>query len=111
VHGHSSHHPRPIELYRGKVVLYGCGDFVDDYEGIPGHEEFRDDLRLLYFATVDAGTGWLAGLRMVPMQTRGMRLRAASRTDAEWLRAVLDSVGAGARVDMGCDGVLTLRCC
>jgi poly-gamma-glutamate synthesis protein (capsule biosynthesis protein) len=111
VHGHSSHHPRPIELYRGKVVLYGCGDFVDDYEGIPGHEEFRDDLRLLYFVTVDAGTGQLAGLRMVPMQTRGMRLRAASRADAEWLWGVLGSVCAGARVDLGCDGVLTLRCC
>src|SRR5439155_5584404 len=23
VHGHSSHHPRPIEVYRGKLILYG----------------------------------------------------------------------------------------
>ena len=37
VHGHSSHHPRPIELYRGRLVLYGCGDFIDDYEGIGGY--------------------------------------------------------------------------
>ena len=36
VHGHSSHHPRPIEVYRGKLILYGCGDLVDDYEGIRG---------------------------------------------------------------------------
>ena len=34
MHGHSSHHPRPIEVYRGKLILYGCGDLVDDYEGI-----------------------------------------------------------------------------
>ena len=34
VHGHSSHHPRPIEVYRGKLILYGCGDTIDDYEGI-----------------------------------------------------------------------------
>lgn len=33
VHGHSSHHPRPIEVYREKLILYGCGDTVDDYEG------------------------------------------------------------------------------
>ena len=36
IHGHSSHHPRPIESYRGKLILYGCGDCVDDYEGISG---------------------------------------------------------------------------
>jgi len=36
IHGHSSHHPRPAEVYRGKLVLYGCGDCIDDYEGISG---------------------------------------------------------------------------
>jgi poly-gamma-glutamate synthesis protein (capsule biosynthesis protein) len=39
VHGHSSHHPRPIEVYRNRLILYGCGDFINDYEGILGHEE------------------------------------------------------------------------
>jgi hypothetical protein len=43
IHGHSSHHPRPIEVYRDKLVLYGCGDFINDYEGIGRHEEYRDD--------------------------------------------------------------------
>ncbi|RDI60473.1 poly-gamma-glutamate synthesis protein (capsule biosynthesis protein) [Nocardia pseudobrasiliensis] len=38
VHGHSAHHPRPIEIYRGKPILYGCGDVINDYEGIGGHE-------------------------------------------------------------------------
>ncbi len=79
VHGHSSHHPRPIEVYRDKLVLYGCGDFLNDYEGIKGYEEFRDDLRLLYFVSVQPQTGKLASLRMVPMQARQMRLRHASR--------------------------------
>jgi poly-gamma-glutamate synthesis protein (capsule biosynthesis protein) len=36
VHGHSSHHPRPIEVYRNRLILYGCGDFINDYEGISG---------------------------------------------------------------------------
>ncbi|MGH1571072.1 CapA family protein [Methylobacterium sp. P31] len=49
VHGHSSHHPKGIEVYRGKLILYGCGDFLNDYEGIVGHEEFRGDLTLMYF--------------------------------------------------------------
>lgn len=33
LHGHSSHHPMGIELYHGKAILYGCGDFLNDYEG------------------------------------------------------------------------------
>jgi poly-gamma-glutamate capsule biosynthesis protein CapA/YwtB (metallophosphatase superfamily) len=110
VHGHSSHHPRPIEVYRGKLILYGCGDFIDDYEGITGYEEFRDDLRLLYFVSVEPDTGTLAGVRMVPMQARQLRLRHASREDAVWLRAVLDRVshGFGSGVDLEPDGALVL---
>src|SRR6059036_345163 len=57
VHGHSSHHPRPVEVYRGKLILYGCGDFIDDYEGIAGHEKYRDDLRPLYLASLQRGSG------------------------------------------------------
>lgn len=30
VHGHSSHHVRPFETFDGKLILYGCGDFLDD---------------------------------------------------------------------------------
>src|SRR3990172_4508531 len=63
IHGHSSHHVRPIEVYRDRLILYGCGDFIDDYEGIEGYEAFRDDLALMYFATLDAASGELAELR------------------------------------------------
>jgi poly-gamma-glutamate capsule biosynthesis protein CapA/YwtB (metallophosphatase superfamily) len=31
IHGHSSHHPRPVEVFGGKLVLYGCGDCINDY--------------------------------------------------------------------------------
>ena len=61
VHGHSSHHPRPIEVYRDRLILYGCGDFIDDYEGIEGYEQYRDDLVLMYFATLSPATGELIG--------------------------------------------------
>jgi len=92
VHAHSSHHPRPIELYRGKLILYGCGDFIDDYEGISGHDRFRDDLVLMYFPTVDAGTGELIELRMMPMRIRKMRLERASQLEASWLKELLSSI-------------------
>jgi poly-gamma-glutamate capsule biosynthesis protein CapA/YwtB (metallophosphatase superfamily) len=89
VHGHSSHHPMGIEIYKGKPILYGCGDFLNDYEGIAGHEEFRGDLSLMYFITLDRATGKLAGLTMTPMQIKRFRLHYAQPHDTEWLLQVL----------------------
>jgi poly-gamma-glutamate capsule biosynthesis protein CapA/YwtB (metallophosphatase superfamily) len=111
IHGHSSHHPRPIEVLRGRLVLYGCGDCIDDYEGITGHRKYRDDLRLLYFASVRPDTGELTALRMAPMQARRMRLHRAPAPDAEWLRGQLERIsrGFGSRVDLQPDGLLALR--
>ncbi len=111
IHDHSSHHPRPIEVYRGRLILYGCVDCIDDYEGISGYAEFRDDLRLLYFASVAVDTGTLAALRMVPMQARKMRLRQASTADTEWMRRVLVRIsqGFGSRFSHQPDGTLTLH--
>jgi poly-gamma-glutamate capsule biosynthesis protein CapA/YwtB (metallophosphatase superfamily) len=91
LHGHSSHHPRRIEVHHGKLVLYGCGDLINDYEGIRGFDRYRADLRLLYFASVDPGTGELTALRMTPLRARRMRLQHASREDAEHLWGVLGS--------------------
>lgn len=110
VHGHSSHHPRPIEVYRGRLILYGCGDLIDDYEGIGGHEEYRNDLRLLYFASLEPDTGSLALLRMAPMRARRMRLRHASAADCEHLRRTLDRISRplGSRIELATDGMLHL---
>jgi poly-gamma-glutamate capsule biosynthesis protein CapA/YwtB (metallophosphatase superfamily) len=111
VHGHSSHHPLGIEVYRGRPILYGCGDFLNDYEGIAGYEAYRGDLSLMYFLTVDAASGQLLRLWMIPMQTRRFRLNRASAEDTRWLRVVLDREGRrlGSRVEAGPGGSLTLR--
>jgi poly-gamma-glutamate synthesis protein (capsule biosynthesis protein) len=110
VHGHSSHHPRPIQVYRGKLILYGCGDFIDDYEGIGGYEKYRDDLRLLYFATLEQATGQLVRLRMVPMQALKLRLQHASAEDGEQLRNLLNGISNryGSHVERAGDGTLEL---
>jgi poly-gamma-glutamate capsule biosynthesis protein CapA/YwtB (metallophosphatase superfamily) len=111
VHGHSSHHPRPLEVYRDRLILYGCGDLINDYEGITNHEEYRADLRLLYLVSLVRSTGELVALQMIPMQTRQMRLRHASRTDRNWLRGRLDRMSRpfGVRIDRGRDGALTVQ--
>jgi poly-gamma-glutamate synthesis protein (capsule biosynthesis protein) len=111
VYGHSSHHVKAIEIYRGKPILYGCGDFLDDYEGISGHEEFRGDLGLMYFVGMDAFSGKLLDLSMTPTQVRNFKVHRASRTDALWLRDTLSREGAsfGTRAYLNEDNTLTLR--
>jgi poly-gamma-glutamate synthesis protein (capsule biosynthesis protein) len=93
LHGHSSHHPQAIEVFRGKLILYGCGDFINDYEGIAGHEEFRSDLGLMYFPTVDAESGKLLRLELAPMRRKRLQVRHASPDEARWLRELLDREG------------------
>jgi poly-gamma-glutamate capsule biosynthesis protein CapA/YwtB (metallophosphatase superfamily) len=111
VHGHSSHHVKSIEVYRGRLVLYGCGDFLTDYEGISGHEKFRGDLALMYFASFDAQRDRLMRLRMVPLQARRFRLNRAQKDDAAWLQALLNRLGTsfGTSVCLEDDNSLTLH--
>jgi poly-gamma-glutamate capsule biosynthesis protein CapA/YwtB (metallophosphatase superfamily) len=111
VHGHSSHHPRPIEIYRNKLVLYGCGDFLTDYEGITGYEQFRDDLVLMYWPRLDADSRRLVSLEMTPLQLRRMQLVRPSATDREWLRSTLAAVckDFGSAVELRDDGTLMLQ--
>ena len=92
VHGHSSHHVKAIELFKSRLILYGCGDFLTDYEGITGYEVFRGDLALMYFIELDSATGELISLRMVPMQMRQFRLERALDSDCKWLCNLLNKL-------------------
>jgi poly-gamma-glutamate synthesis protein (capsule biosynthesis protein) len=94
VHGHSSHHPKAIEVYRNRLILYGCGDFLNDYEGIRGYEEYRDDLALMYFADIDLKSRDLVMLEIVPLQIRQFRLVPASNGDVAWLQNMLNRESA-----------------
>ncbi len=111
IHGHSSHHVKGIEVYRQKLILYGCGDLLTDYEGIRGYEQYRDDLNLMYFVSVNPATGQLINLQMTPTQIKNMRLNRASTTDTLGLRDVLNRQGKKFRdrVKLNPDNTLTLQ--
>lgn len=110
IHGHSSHHPKGIEVYRNKLILYGSGDFLNDYEGIQGNEIFRSDLCLMYFINVEASTGKLSSLNMMPMQIRRFRVNNVARADALWLRGLLETEGErlGCSVELKPQNMLSL---
>jgi poly-gamma-glutamate synthesis protein (capsule biosynthesis protein) len=103
VHGHSSHHPLAIEVHRGKLVLYGCGDFINDYEGINGLESYRGELGLMYLPELDPGNGQLLRLGIIAFERRRLRLQRAGAADTRWLCALLDREGRrfGTRTRLG----------
>jgi poly-gamma-glutamate synthesis protein (capsule biosynthesis protein) len=110
VYGHSSHHVKGIEVYRERLILYGCGDFLNDYEGIAGKKEFRTDLGLIYFPTFNLASGKLQRLAMTPTQIRQMRVCRAGEEGTRWLADTLNREGEplGTRVAHGPDGTLSL---
>jgi len=91
--GHSSHHAKGIEVYRDHLILYGCGDLINDYEGIGERDEWRSDLALLYFARLEPATGRMLRVAMTPLQIRRMRLQRASMEDADWLLDMFNREG------------------
>ncbi len=97
VHGHSSHHPKGFEIHRERLILYGCGDFLNDYEGIGGYERFRGELGLMYFPAL-AADGALVAMTLVPTRIRRFRVELARGDDAAWLAAMLEREGLGTRV-------------
>jgi poly-gamma-glutamate capsule biosynthesis protein CapA/YwtB (metallophosphatase superfamily) len=111
VHGHSSHHIRAIEVFKDHLILYGCGDFLTDYEGISGYERFRGDLALMYLIDVDPPSGKLVSARLIPTHMRRFRLQRAPSSDSKWLCDLLSKLGKpfGTSVRLQADHSLILE--
>jgi poly-gamma-glutamate synthesis protein (capsule biosynthesis protein) len=109
LHGHSSHHPKGLMLHRHRAVLFGCGDLINDYEGIGGHEAWRPDLSLIYLLTLEPG-GECSSLQMLPYRIGRFRLNRAGTSDRQWLASMLsrECGRLGADVALGADGRLIL---
>lgn len=93
IHGHSSHHIKGMEIYNHRLIIYGCGDFINDYEGISGYEAFRSDLPVMFFPSIDISTGDLINLTLVPLHLKKLRLEKASLEDVRWIKKVLNREG------------------
>ena len=111
IHGHSSHHVKGIEVYHGRPIIYGCGDFINDYEGIGGEELYRGDLGLIYLVEMEPASGRLTGLTMWPTRIIHFRVNHASKGEAAWLMETLNREGKrfGTHVKKGVDDTLILR--
>lgn len=104
IFGHSSHHPMAIEVHAGVPIIYGAGDLINDYEGIPGHDAYRPDLRLLYAVDFDAGRA--VKLHALSLQMRQFRLDRAGTQDTDWLKGRLTDATRAPELRLTPDGVL-----
>jgi poly-gamma-glutamate synthesis protein (capsule biosynthesis protein) len=111
VYGHSSHHVKGVEVHGGKLILYGCGDLINDYEGIGGYGAFRSELSLMYLPEIERATGRLRRLSMVPMRIRRFRLERAPEEGVAWLHETLNREGRvlGTQVTQQADAIVLDR--
>lgn len=96
VHGHSAHHARGMEVHDGRLVLYGCGDLINDYEGIlkrPHRIALHPDLGLVYLARYDRASRRLLSLEMRPTTVRRLQVCRAGAAAARRLAARLSREG------------------
>lgn len=80
IHGHSAHIFQGIEWYRGKLIMYDTGDFVDDYRVDP---VYRNDRSFLFLC--EAGRHVIHLLRLVPVVISNMQVNLATGNEYEWL--------------------------
>lgn len=92
VFGHSSHHMRSIELYNKKPIFYGCGDFINDYEGITGIKNFRDDLAIMYFVELSKLNYELLKIVLIPLQIKHFRLHQVTKQDQKWVLSMINQI-------------------
>lgn len=113
VHGHSSHHIQGVEKYHGKLIIYGCGDFVDDYAQ---HAGYRNDLGAVWRVVVKekkGNGGKVLGLdRLEIFPTRVDKFRALllekEDEDHSWVKGKIHDLsrelGTDVRKSLGKDG-------
>ena len=117
VHGHSSHHIQGVEVYNGKLIIYGCGDFIDDYAV---DLTFRNDLSALWRVTVGERAGEersrleVKKLELFPnrIQRFQAHLLEASDVDHNWIerkfRILCDGFGTTIVKELGSEGQIVI---
>ena len=82
IHGHSAHILQPIEIYKGKVIMYDTGDIIDDYAV---NKELRNDRSALFLITIDKHS--IKKLVIVPVLINAMQ---ATRAPAKETEAIME---------------------
>jgi len=106
VFGHSAHIFRGVELYRGKPILFSCGDYIDDY-AVDDLE--RNDESFIWCADLEQRR--FRRLLLIPTVIGALQARLAGGPDRERIvqrmRALCGALGT--ETAETCDGIV-IRC-
>ncbi|KAI9661928.1 MAG: hypothetical protein M1821_009168 [Bathelium mastoideum] len=108
IHGHSSHHVQGIERYKpGKLIIYGCGDFIEDYAVTP---DYRNDLSAVWRVAVreeaernDRDSLVVEQVEIFPTRINNFRAQLLDDKDSDhqWVRSKITALSQ----DMGYQGL------
>jgi poly-gamma-glutamate capsule biosynthesis protein CapA/YwtB (metallophosphatase superfamily) len=90
VFGHSPHVVRGVEVYRGRPILYGCGDYVGDYAVDPVE---RNDQSCLFCLDYDRGR--LRQILLIPTLITRFQARLAGGPGREQIVRKMQTLCAG----------------
>ena len=78
-------HARGMEVYNNKLILYGTGDIINDYECFenPGEETYNC-MGGIYLVDLDAASGDVGELRIIPMYMDRISLRRYTHESKIW---------------------------
>jgi poly-gamma-glutamate capsule biosynthesis protein CapA/YwtB (metallophosphatase superfamily) len=77
-YGHSAHVFQGVEVYRGKLILYDTGDFIDDYAV---NRELRNDWSFFFRVSVEEGR--FERLDLIPVKLSYARVDLATGGERE----------------------------
>lgn len=103
IHGHSAHIIQGIEYYKGNLILYDTGDFVDDYVVDP---ELRNDLSAFYLLTVNKAG--LVNLKIIPVRIFNYQVNTARNEDYKWVIERIRKLSADFNTDIDKDGNISV---
>jgi poly-gamma-glutamate capsule biosynthesis protein CapA/YwtB (metallophosphatase superfamily) len=114
IHGHSSHHIQGVEIYKKKLIIYGCGDFVDDYAVV---REFRNDLSALWRVIVSEEDDKLQikRLEVFPNKIKNFQASLLNRgeNNHEWLtkrfRELCSEMGTKVQDELETEGQMVIE--
>lgn len=120
IHGHSSHHVQGAEIYNRKLIIYGCGDFVDDYAV---DRSWRNDLSAAWRVTVgvkedEPEQGKKLVVQKLEVFPNGIRrfsacLLSPDDEDHQWVqerfRTLCDGFGTKVEKELGNEGQIIIN--
>lgn len=106
IYGHSSHHIRGIEVYQGKLVLYGCGDLINDYEKISTRGNYNIN-GALFVVDLNDSTFNFENINLIPIEV--VNLQCKQIKNPTKIKRLIEFINHQSEMDCPKTGIMLLN--